>query len=86
MLETELSTMRMFLFVGSMLIFLILELFAPYRHVTVSKLKRWIINLALTGFNNIILSLLFAATIIQACHYVSTNRLGILIGFTIQWS
>lgn len=78
MLKTEPSTIRMFLFISGLLIFLIWELFAPYRHVTVSKLKRWIINLAFTGFNNIILSLLFAAIITQACQYVSANRLGIL--------
>ena len=78
MLKTEPSTIRMFLYIGCLLIFLIWELLAPYRPVTVSKLKRWIINLAFTDFNNIILSLLFVATITQACQYVSVNRLGIL--------
>jgi len=78
MIKTEPSTIRMVFFIGGLLVFLIIELLAPYRYVTVSKLKRWIINLSLTGFNNIILSLLFAATIIQSCQYVSTNRIGIL--------
>lgn len=85
MLKTEPSTIRMFLFMGGLLIFLIWELLAPYRHVTVSKLKRWIINLAFTGFNNIILSLLFAATITQACQYVSVNRLGILNSIEVPY-
>jgi len=78
MLKTEPSTIRMFLFVGGLLTFLIWELLSPYRPGTISKLKRWIINLAFTGFNNIILSLLFAAATVQACQYVSVNRLGIL--------
>lgn len=78
MLKTEAAFIRLSLFIGGLLIFLTWELLAPYRHVTVSKLKRWIINLALTGFNNIILALLFAATVTQVCQYVSINRIGIL--------
>ncbi len=72
------SLIRLLLFWGGMLFFLILELLISYRPSSVSKVKRWINNLALTLFNSIILNILFSATIVGTAAYAQKNQLGIL--------
>ena len=72
------SVIRVLLFWGGMLFFLILELLISYRPSSVSKVKRWVNNLALTLFNSIILNILFSATIVGTAVYVQKNQLGIL--------
>ena len=69
---------RFLLFWGVVLFFLVLELIVPYRPSSVSKLKRWINNLALTLFNSILLNLLFSAAILGTAAYVQNNKLGII--------
>ncbi len=69
---------RFFLFWGGLLFFLAFELFVPYRPSTVSKVKRWINNIALTIFNSLVLNLLFAAAIVKTTMYVTSNQLGVL--------
>ena len=72
------SSIRLFLFWGGLLFFLGLELFIPYRQGTVSKLKRWVNNLALVLFNSILLNLIFLAAIVGTATYVQTHNLGVL--------
>jgi len=72
------SVIRLFLFWGGILFFLILELVISYRPSSVSKLKRWINNLALTLFNSILLNLIFSAAIVGTAAYAQKNQLGIL--------
>jgi sterol desaturase/sphingolipid hydroxylase (fatty acid hydroxylase superfamily) len=72
------STIRFLLFLGGLVFFLALELLVPYRNSSVSKWKRWINNLALTLFNNLLLTLLFSSAIITTAVYVQTHNLGIL--------
>ena len=57
------SFIRLFLFWGVLFFFLSLEILIPYRPNSVSKVKRWVNNLALTLFNSILLNLLFASAI-----------------------
>jgi sterol desaturase/sphingolipid hydroxylase (fatty acid hydroxylase superfamily) len=78
MFEMGAPTIRLFLFWGGLLFFLILELFLPYRAVTVSKVNRWVNNLALTLINSIILQILFSSTIVGMVLYVERHKLGIL--------
>ena len=78
MFEIGESTIRIILFWGGLLFFLILELIVPYRPNSVSKLKRWINNLALTLFNSIILNLIFATAIVGTAAYVQSKNFGIL--------
>jgi sterol desaturase/sphingolipid hydroxylase (fatty acid hydroxylase superfamily) len=66
------------LFWGGLLFFLVLELLAPYRQSSVSKVKRWINNVALTVFNSVILQLVFAGAAITTAAYVTTHQLGLL--------
>ncbi len=74
--QIDASTIRMLIFVGGIIIFLIIELIVPYRVSSVSKVKRWLNNLSLVFFNSIILHLIFSTTIIATAHYVSDNKLG----------
>jgi sterol desaturase/sphingolipid hydroxylase (fatty acid hydroxylase superfamily) len=72
------SFIRLLLFWGGILFFLILELLVPYRQITVSKLKRWINNLALTLFNTILIKLIFSAAILGTATYTEVHKLGVL--------
>jgi sterol desaturase/sphingolipid hydroxylase (fatty acid hydroxylase superfamily) len=72
------SFIRLWLFWGGILFFLILELSVPYRESSVSKVKRWANNLSLTLFNSIIINLIFAGAIIGTATYVQSHHLGIL--------
>lgn len=69
---------RFSLFFSGLIFFMIAETAAPYRPPTISKLKRWIINLSVTGFNSIILNLIFAGALVRTIAYVTENRLGVL--------
>ena len=72
------SLIRFLLFWGVLLFFLSLELLVPYRPGSVSKVKRWINNLALTLFNSILLNLIFSAAIVFTATYVQTHKMGVL--------
>jgi len=72
------SMIRFPLFLSGLIVFLIFEIAAPYRPAAVSKKKRWVINLAMTGFNTIVISLIFSASIASTIDYVTARRLGIL--------
>ena len=76
--KVDASLIRLFLSIGGLLFFLLFEVTASYRPNTVSKLKRWSINLSLTLFNTIFLNLIFAASIVNTIAYVTTHHLGVL--------
>ncbi len=77
-MDTHGSFVRLSLFWGGLLFFLVLELLAPYRKSSVSKVKRWMNNMALTVFNSLILQLAFAGAIFRTATYVTTHQLGVL--------
>jgi sterol desaturase/sphingolipid hydroxylase (fatty acid hydroxylase superfamily) len=72
------STIRLYLFCGGIIFFLILEFLVPYRSNSVSKVKRWINNLGITIFNSIVINLVFSAAIVGTASYAQTNKLGVL--------
>jgi len=72
------STIRLMLFGGAIVFFLMLEFIVPYRKSTVSKLSRWINNLSMTIFNSIVLNLIFAAAIVGTATYVQEQKIGVL--------
>ncbi|QTA91125.1 Uncharacterized protein dnm_071900 [Desulfonema magnum] len=78
--DTHLSAIKFLLFLGGLVIFLIFELITPYRPSTISKLRRWIINLFMAGFNSIVINILFAASQIttQPPAFISENLLFLL--------
>jgi sterol desaturase/sphingolipid hydroxylase (fatty acid hydroxylase superfamily) len=78
MLEANLSWVRMAVFFGGLGFFLLLELAMPYRRPSISKLKRWLINLGLTAFNTVALRLVFGGAIVAVAAYVTQNQLGVL--------
>jgi sterol desaturase/sphingolipid hydroxylase (fatty acid hydroxylase superfamily) len=78
MFELSGSAIRLLFFWGGILFFLILEILVPYRKSSVSKLNRWINNLALTLFNSILVRLIFSAAILGMATYTESHRLGVL--------
>ncbi len=72
------SNIRLLLFLGALLFFLILELLVPYRSSSVSKFKRWINNLAMSLFNSLLITLIFSGAIVSTAFYVQTQKLGVL--------
>ena len=70
--------LRLGIFLGGLLLFLVLELLVPYRRPSVSKLKRWLINLGLTAINSAFLSLVAAGAVVATAAYVTENKLGVL--------
>jgi sterol desaturase/sphingolipid hydroxylase (fatty acid hydroxylase superfamily) len=86
MLESYFSLIRMGLSVGGVLIFLLFELAVPYRPSTVSKAKRWAINIGMSLMNSILLTLIFRGAIVSAAAYAQSQNAGVLnmVGFP-QW-
>ncbi|RJX30105.1 MAG: sterol desaturase family protein [Desulfarculus sp.] len=78
MLEANLSWVRMAFFFGGLAFFLLLELILPYRRPSVSKLKRWLINLGITTFNTLILRLVLGSAIVATAAYVTQQKMGVL--------
>jgi sterol desaturase/sphingolipid hydroxylase (fatty acid hydroxylase superfamily) len=78
MFEWGESVIRLSLFWGGVLFFLLLELVIPYRDNSVSKFKRWVNNLALTAVNSIILNLVFSAAVVSTAVYVTSRNMGVL--------
>ena len=74
----KIASIRFWVFIGGLVLFLLVELINPYRPNTVSKLKRWLNNMGITIFNSLILKLLFASTLVQTCLYVTDKQLGVL--------
>jgi sterol desaturase/sphingolipid hydroxylase (fatty acid hydroxylase superfamily) len=72
------SSIRLLLFCTAIIFFLVLELIRPYRANSVSKLKRWINNIALTLFNSLLLQLVFSSAIVGTAVYVQSHKLGVL--------
>jgi sterol desaturase/sphingolipid hydroxylase (fatty acid hydroxylase superfamily) len=63
---------------GGLLLFLALEVAAPYRPSTVSKVRRWGINLALLAGNGVVLTLVAAPLTLAAVGYAEGQRAGLL--------
>jgi len=78
MLENHPALVRTAIFTGVLLFFLIWELLSPYRPSSVSKAKRWLINLGMAGFNNVALVLIFGAAPLALAAYVTKNQIGAL--------
>jgi len=70
--------LRLGIFLGGLLLFLVLELLLPYRRPSLPKLKRWLINLGLTAINSAVLSLTVAGAVAATAAYVTEHRLGVL--------
>ncbi len=78
MLEMNPAVLRSAIFLGVLLFFLVLELRSPYRQPSVSKAKRWLINLGMTAFNSLVLNLVFGGAPLLLAAYVSQHQMGVL--------
>lgn len=78
MLDANAPLIRLAIFWGGLALFLLLELAIPYRRPSVSKFKRWAINLGMTALNSVILAVIFGAAILATSRYVTEHKLGAL--------
>ncbi len=69
----DINTIKVIIFWSGLLIFLLLEIIKPYRTPSLSKGRRWIINLTLSIFNGIIYNLIFFNIIL---HLLGKNTPG----------
>jgi sterol desaturase/sphingolipid hydroxylase (fatty acid hydroxylase superfamily) len=72
------SIIRLVLFLGGLICFLIFELLGPYRPSSVSKPVRWINNLGLAILNSFLLYLFFYKPTYRTSIYVINNSAGLL--------
>jgi sterol desaturase/sphingolipid hydroxylase (fatty acid hydroxylase superfamily) len=63
---------------GGFFLFLLFELFAPYRRPSVPKMERLLTNVSLTVLNSLILTVVFAAATVNTALHVSANHIGLL--------
>ena len=76
--ENYFSLIRLGLSTGGILVFLLLELAIPYRPSTVSKPKRWAINIGMSLMNSILLTVIFRGAIIASAAYAQSQNAGVL--------
>lgn len=76
--DANAALVRLLVFGGGLLFFLACELLAPYRPATVSKARRWAVNLGLTALNTLALALLLGAAKLALAQHVSQHKLGLL--------
>ena len=72
-------------FFGSLIILSLWEWLAPRRHLTVSKAKRWINNIAIIFINSLVIRLLFPAALVGFAYYVQQQHYGLFNLITINY-
>ncbi|MBN1545223.1 MAG: hypothetical protein JW902_01030, partial [Syntrophaceae bacterium] len=72
------TMVRLLVFLAGISLFLLLELWIPYRKPTELKSRRWLINLSLAGLNSLLLSVLFGAAMAVTLVYGMQHRMGLL--------
>ncbi|MBI4797523.1 MAG: sterol desaturase family protein [Desulfarculus sp.] len=78
MLDANAALIRLLIFGGGLLFFLACELMAPYRPATLSKPRRWAVNLGLTALNSLLLAALFGTAKLALAQHVTQHNLGLL--------
>ena len=78
MSPSEFVIWRMSIFMGGLVFFLLLELAVAYRQPSVSKTKRWFVNLGMTVFNSLLMRVIFAGAVLAVSAYVTRNHIGLL--------
>lgn len=76
---------RLSFFFGVFVLMAIWEHHAPRRILTVSKLTRWLNNIALVFLNSIIVRLLFPAAAVGVASYAAQHQWGLLHQFPIDF-
>ena len=72
------SRIRLVFFIGVFVLIASWEVFLPRRQVGLNKIRRWINNLALAGFNTLLLRFLIPFSVLSASYYVQELGVGIL--------
>ena len=74
----DFNVIGLMLLFGGLIFFGVIELIIPYREASVSKLKRWLINMGLGLINISVLNLIFVSLTIGVAVYVSDRQIGLL--------
>ncbi|MFP4475830.1 MAG: sterol desaturase family protein [Desulfatibacillaceae bacterium] len=72
------QAIRLAAFIAGLAFFLAAELVNPYRTPSVSKKRRWVRNLLLTGVNNVVLALALRGLVFAVAIHATANELGLL--------
>lgn len=82
----DLLFLKPYLYWGGVAFYLLLELSFAYRQSTVSKAKRWLVNLPLSIINGTAYHLVYTAPIMALAVSVEQNNLGLLNGIgMVPW-
>lgn len=76
---------RLSFFFGTLLILSIWEWLLPKRHLTVSKLKRWLNNIAIIFVNSFVIRLFFPAALVGVAYYAEQHHYGLFNLITINY-
>lgn len=82
LLEYE-PVIRLLCFAGVFIVLALGEVIKPRRHLTISKIKRWINNISLVFINNLCIRLLFPAAAIGVGAFAWQQQWGLMYYFTI---
>ena len=81
----DIQQLKLLLYWGGVVLFLLLELKFSYRKPSVSKLKRWITNLPLSVVNGVIYHFIYFGAIIGLFRLSESQNIGLLNSFTIPY-
>ncbi len=76
---------RLSFFFGTLVILSIWEWLFPKRHLTVSKLKRWLNNIAIIFVNSFVVRLFFPAALVGVAYYAEQHHYGLFNLITMNY-
>ena len=79
----DINTLKTIFYWAGLSLFLVLELWLPYRPSSVSKLKRWLTNLPLSIINGSIYYLLYFSVLAEIMVQAESRQLGLLNSFAM---
>lgn len=76
---------RLSFFFGTLIVMSIWEWLFPKRHLTVSKLKRWLNNIAIIFVNSFVVRLFFPAALVGVAYYTEQHHYGLFNLVTMNY-
>lgn len=81
----DVHQLKLLLYWGGVVLFLLLELKFSYREPSVSKLKRWITNLPLSVVNGVVYHFIYVGAIIGLLSLSESQDIGLLNSFSMPY-
>jgi sterol desaturase/sphingolipid hydroxylase (fatty acid hydroxylase superfamily) len=79
----DINTLKTIFYLAGLSLFLVLELWLPYRPSSVSKLRRWMTNLPLSIMNGSIYYLIYFSVLAEIMAQAESRQLGLLNSFAL---